>query len=123
MPRFIAVKYIEIIYSFLTFLGCKIYDHTPSHSFGSETYSIMKVSLFKFEREPDLILQRLSDQIMPGYCWPFRGDSGFATLELSEPVKISEIVYAHVSKDVEPESLAKSAPRTIEVWVSFKFKI
>jgi hypothetical protein len=102
------------------FLGCKIHEHSQTHSFGSGTYKLLNLPLYKFERDPEIILHRLSDSPIPGFCWPFKGNSGHIMLELQEPTKINEIVYSHVDRSAEPPNLQKSSPRTVEVWVSFK---
>lgn len=106
-----------------TYQGASIYSHSPTHAFGSETYKLLNLPLFKYDREPELVLNRVSEKPTPGLCWPFKSDTGFVTLKLAEPVKINEIVYTHVDKSIEPEHLSKSAPRTIEVWVRVEYYV
>jgi hypothetical protein len=113
------VKELGVDYA-STFLGCKIYSHSPTHSHGRDAYKVLNVvPLFKYDREPDIVLNRLSEKPPVGLCWAFKGAQGYLTLQLPDPVKVNEIVYNHVSKNLEPASLSKTAPRSIEIWVSF----
>lgn len=103
-----------------TFLFCKIYASSPSHTHGRDAYKVLNVvPLFKYDRDPEILLNRFSDNPSPGLCWSFKGSKGFVTLQLHEPMKINEVVYTHVSRNAEPEGLAESAPRVIQVWVGF----
>ncbi|KAI6189945.1 SUN domain-containing protein [Aphelenchoides bicaudatus] len=107
-PKNVGVDYASV------FSGCKIVEHSPTHSFGSETTTVMYIPLYKNDREPELILNRVA--LTPGYCWPFKGSSGYVIMQLEEAVRINEVVYTHVDRATETANLARGAPQTIEAW-------
>jgi hypothetical protein len=102
--------------------GCEIYDHSPTHTFNEEIYRIGFLPIAHHQRDPNIIITHNSEKPTPGLCWPFKGGEGFIILQLREPVKISEVIYAHVEKSEEPDHLIKSAPRSIEVWGGIDLK-
>lgn len=52
-------------------------------------------------------------------CWPFTGSQGFVTIQLSRQVNLTSVVYEHVSIGLLPKDELLSAPKTIEIWVSY----
>ncbi|KAI6186566.1 IST1-like protein [Aphelenchoides besseyi] len=71
-----------------------------------------------FNRDAELVLHRVSEEITPGLCWPFYNSNGFLVIELPELVNINEIVYIHAATAAEPSVLRGSAPQIVEAWMS-----
>ncbi|KAI6228808.1 hypothetical protein M3Y99_01189800 [Aphelenchoides fujianensis] len=92
------------------FTGARIVQHSPAHSFGTETWRLLNLPLVSFNRDPDILLHRLSDEPTAGLCWPFKTSNGFVLIELPEIVEIQQIVYVHAAHSAEPPSLRPSGP-------------
>jgi len=114
-PKIISGVNFASLYS-----GGKVYDHSPTHSFGSETYKMWNIPLFVYNRDSEIVLHTYSDTIIPGSCWPFHGQSGFITIKLSGNVEIGQVSYEHADIDAEPPELLGSAPRVVEIWAGLE---
>ncbi|KAI6199763.1 IST1-like protein [Aphelenchoides besseyi] len=88
----------------------------------AETYKLLNLPLVSFNRDAELVLHRVSEEITPGLCWPFYNSNGFLVIELPELVNINEIVYIHAATAAEPSVLRGSAPQIVEAWVQHTAK-
>ncbi|KAI6242033.1 hypothetical protein M3Y99_00280300 [Aphelenchoides fujianensis] len=98
------------------YTGARIVQHSPAHSFGTETWRPLNLPLVSFNRDPELLLQRVPDEPTAGFCWPFKTSHGFVLVELPEVVGIQQLVYVHAAHSAEPPTLRPSAPRIVEAW-------
>ncbi|KAI6224233.1 SUN domain-containing protein 5-like protein [Aphelenchoides fujianensis] len=98
------------------YTGARIVQHSPTHSFGTDTWRLFNLPLVSFNRDPEILLHRLPDEPTAGFCWPFRTSNGFVLVELPEVVGIQQVVYVHAAHSAEPASLRPSAPRIVEAW-------
>ena len=77
----------------------------------------MNLPLFNYNRDPEILLHRASEKVIPGLCWPLKGAKGYVLIELAAPINVSRVEYLHAPARLEPAALRKSAPKSFEAWV------
>jgi len=99
----------------LSYAGAEIQDHSPTFEQG-DRWSIFGVPLFDDTRQPQLVIEKTTLEVVPGVCWPFIGSKGFVTIELSYTINISAVSYEHASPKSLTEENLHSTPKNIEIW-------
>uniref|UniRef100_A0A914DYN0 SUN domain-containing protein n=1 Tax=Acrobeloides nanus TaxID=290746 RepID=A0A914DYN0_9BILA len=82
----------------------------------SKRASIWGIPLYYTNVNPRSVIQRKSQGINAGECWPFVGGHGYLTIKLSHRVNVTAISYEHLPKELAPSGELKSAPNEFIVW-------
>lgn len=79
----------------------------------TETYESEGVAFFGFRLCGGSYLERriLESSVLPGECWPIKGQDGVAVIELVESILVTRISVEHASKQLLPDNSWTSAPK------------
>lgn len=85
----------------------------------TETYESRGLELLgvlRFCRLSYLENRILESSVMPGDCWPIKGQEGNAVIELIEEIFVTKVTMEHVSRNLLPNSTVNTAPKEFTVW-------
>ncbi|CAG2063290.1 unnamed protein product [Timema podura] len=78
-----------------------------------QVISLFGVPICQPSKTPQSIIQ---PGVLPGECWPFKGQTGSAIVQLIGPVHISGVSLEHIPKSLSPTGKIDSAPKDFSVW-------
>nr|CAD7577464.1 unnamed protein product [Timema californicum] len=87
--------------------------NTETYYKGDHVISLFGVPICQPSKTPQSIIQ---PGVLPGECWPFKGQTGSAIVQLIGPVHISGVSLEHIPKSLSPTGKIDSAPKDFSVW-------
>lgn len=92
------------------------------HDLSSETYPFetkwwcRKIPPWLEYKNPNSVISGQIYPLIPGHCWPFKGQIGHLFIELAHEIHITHVSLGHISKDRSPVGQTLSAPKRFTVY-------
>lgn len=95
-------------------------------AYKGEVISIGHTETFEFEGkgstgfvlcgQPHLERRILESSVMPGDCWPIRGQEGTAVIALTNDVLVTKVTLEHASRSLLPHNTTLATPKHFSLW-------
>lgn len=66
--------------------------------------------------QPHLERRILESSVMPGDCWPIRGQEGTAVIALTNDVLVTKVTLEHASRALLPHNATLATPKLFSLW-------